>query len=69
MNGCGRAVSVVRRYSTGARNDVFIVGKIRDTGYFLENDFWTPPPYYQICTWISYVTHDIIGHVAAAPGP
>ena len=44
MNGCGRAVSVVRRYSTGARNDVFIVGKMRDNANFIENDFWTPLP-------------------------
>ena len=32
-------------------------------GNFLENDFWSPPPSYQFCTFC------IIGHVAAAPSP
>ena len=34
---------------------------------FLENDFWTPPPFNFVHR--SHQHKDILGHVAAAPGP
>ena len=46
----------------------FVILYSRNMGYFLENDFLTPPtPSNQFCTWI--LDMDIIDHVAAALGP
>ena len=40
-----------------------------DFGNFLENEFWTPPPPSIFYMRYNVYQMDIIGHVAAAPGP